>query len=200
MSPLWLLLIAWVFFYSFHSLLANSIFKDKLKLLIGDYFRFYRLIYNVLNIVMLSTILWYQFNIPKQYFLTTNIYTQGIGATIFIIGLVLLISAFSSFNKLEFAGFEQLTSNKQEIKRKTELITDNGMYAYVRHPLYFALILMFLGALVFQPTYAMLIFVGITFIYLPIGVKMEEQKLIGEFGKDYIKYRKKVKMLIPFIY
>jgi protein-S-isoprenylcysteine O-methyltransferase Ste14 len=35
-------------------------------------------------------------------------------------------------------------------------------------------------------------------IYVIIGTKLEERKLVLEFGDTYIQYQKEVPMLIPF--
>jgi protein-S-isoprenylcysteine O-methyltransferase Ste14 len=35
-------------------------------------------------------------------------------------------------------------------------------------------------------------------VYIIIGTKLEEKKLVLEFGEAYIKYQKEVPMLIPF--
>jgi protein-S-isoprenylcysteine O-methyltransferase Ste14 len=35
-------------------------------------------------------------------------------------------------------------------------------------------------------------------IYVLIGTKLEEKKLVLEFGETYIKYQQEVPMLIPF--
>jgi protein-S-isoprenylcysteine O-methyltransferase Ste14 len=45
-----------------------------------------------------------------------------------------------------------------------------------------------------------LITVLISLAYLEIGIYLEEQKLVEEFGNDYKIYRQKVKKIIPFIY
>ena len=35
-------------------------------------------------------------------------------------------------------------------------------------------------------------------IYVIIGTKLEERKLVLEFGETYVKYQQEVPMLIPF--
>jgi protein-S-isoprenylcysteine O-methyltransferase Ste14 len=40
----------------------------------------------------------------------------------------------------------------------------------------------------------------VTLIYLIIGSRLEEQKLIREYGAAYEGYRKKVKSLIPWVW
>lgn len=35
-------------------------------------------------------------------------------------------------------------------------------------------------------------------IYIIIGIKLEEKKLVLEFGDTYVKYQQEVPMLIPF--
>jgi protein-S-isoprenylcysteine O-methyltransferase Ste14 len=37
------------------------------------------------------------------------------------------------------------------------------------------------------------------FIYILVGIKLEEKKLVITFGEEYRSYQKKVKQLIPYI-
>jgi protein-S-isoprenylcysteine O-methyltransferase Ste14 len=111
-----------------------------------------------------------------------------------ILGLVVLIIASTTFNLKEFLGFE----NSME-KTQTQLVT-KGIYKFMRHPLYTGTILLLSGYFLYAPTLSVLIFLILTFIYIEIGSRLEEKKLLIEFGNEYAEYCKVVKRYFPFIY
>jgi protein-S-isoprenylcysteine O-methyltransferase Ste14 len=81
-----------------------------------------------------------------------------------------------------------------------KLIT-NGPYRVVRHPIYFTFSGLFIStALVITPPAALLI-ATILFIWGSIQrIHSEEILLLEEFGDEYLEYRNRVSMFIPFIY
>lgn len=86
-----------------------------------------------------------------------------------------------------------------EVEKKQKLI-DTGLYAIVRHPMYFSVLLIFLSIpLILGSLYGFYIF--LTFpIILIIRIKNEEKVLLKELP-GYSKYKFKVKYkLIPYIW
>lgn len=195
-----LLFLAWSAYFALHSFLAHQKTKDKMKQWLGEYFRFYRLGFNVISIALLLLILLFQFSLPNTPFIQEGLWLSISGIIIFTIGLLILLYSFYTFNLAEFFGFQQMKNADSSKQKEEKQLIKSGLYAYVRHPLYFGVILLLLGALLYLPYYSTLIFVAVVFIYLPIGVHLEEQKLIDEFGREYQQYQREVKMLIPFIY
>ena len=65
----------------------------------------------------------------------------------------------------------------------------------MRHPMYLALIV-YLWSQTLSITEVVIN--SVLTIYIIIGTKLEERKLILEFGDAYIKYKQEVPMLIPF--
>ena len=106
------------------------------------------------------------------------------------------VIALGSYDMREFTGLSYLDETDPD---PGELIT-TGLNRYVRHPLYFAGILLMMGYLLIFFTDVNLLLVAIIFIYLIIGAQYEEKKLEATFGEDYRKYQEKVKMLIPFVF
>jgi len=84
-----------------------------------------------------------------------------------------------------------------EIKEKAKLIT-TGAYAYIRHPMYFAVLLIMLGVVTthFNLTSG-LIYLGLILILFLKAQK--EEKLWSQKSTAYKKYMKTTKMFIPFI-
>jgi protein-S-isoprenylcysteine O-methyltransferase Ste14 len=74
------------------------------------------------------------------------------------------------------------------------------MYQYVRHPLYFATVILILALFLLVPTQKMLLVLLISYSYILIGSRLEERKLVAIFGEEYQAYQKTVKALIPYLY
>ena len=71
-----------------------------------------------------------------------------------------------------------------------------GGYKYVRHPLYFGLLLAFWSTPTMTVTH--LVFAAITTVYILVGIQLEERDLVDIHGKAYVEYRHQVPMLVPF--
>jgi protein-S-isoprenylcysteine O-methyltransferase Ste14 len=89
-------------------------------------------------------------------------------------------------------------STRIEKQDKHELIT-NGMYCYVRHPLYLALILLLTGTNLMLNSYYSWAAELVCVYFIIVRIKHEEAFLLKEFV-EYRGYMKKVKRLIPFVY
>jgi protein-S-isoprenylcysteine O-methyltransferase Ste14 len=93
----------------------------------------------------------------------------------------------------EFLGVRQLRRGTREIN-DLEHFHISTFHRFVRHPWYF-LILVLLWTRDMS-TNQLLIYALVT-LYLFIGSRLEERKLIVYHGKVYEKYRKRVAGLIP---
>lgn len=114
-----------------------------------------------------------------------------IGAPLTILGLVLALWARVTLGRN--------WSGAVVIKRDHELIM-RGPYAILRHPIYTAILLMFVGTLLAVGTIEA--FVGFLLIATGLWIKMgrEERLMMRQFPDDYPAYRQRVKRLIPFIW
>ncbi|WP_345991138.1 isoprenylcysteine carboxylmethyltransferase family protein [Chryseobacterium sp. Chry.R1] len=128
----------------------------------------------------------------SDFVITDSVWIVYTGQALIIIGIVCRYLIIRSLGK--YFTVDVTIREDHKIKK-------DGLYHYVRHPSYTFALLTFLGlglylnnwisfALAFIPP-------CIAFSY---RIKIEEQVLIGQFGDDYIQYRKATKKLIPFIY
>lgn len=191
-----LLAILWIAYYGMHSILASMRAKRFVASRFPKIWRYYRVAYNVIAVLGAGVIFMYQWSLPTVMQMPTKAWMLCLGAIIIFIGLFIGGAAFLSFDKSEFFGLKQLEGKPE---KKGKLLT-SGLYSMVRHPLYFALILIISGYLLYSFHLSNLIFAICTFTYLLIGTKLEEAKLVETFGRDYLAYRHKVKMLIPFLF
>lgn len=179
-----LLALAWATFYGLHSILASTPIKKKLNLSQRNY----RLCYNAVALTSLSAVLWVHFGLASPTIFTRTIATDIIGFGLIVGGLWV---HFLTFQQLSIHAFLGILPEVQG-----DLVA-KGIYAYLRHPIYLGILLIMLGLMLLQPITSNLISLLVTLLYLPFGIRFEEQKLIAEFGDTYQQYCKKVPSLFP---
>lgn len=181
---------AWILYFFIHSFLATNAVKLYVEKRVPALFPCYRICYNGIAFIGLIPLLYLSVFLPDTYLLSLN-WLSPIGYILIATGLVLLYLAFKAFDGAEFLGIK---------KEKMPELVLSGMYRYVRHPLYFATIILILGLFLLVPTQKMLLVLLISYNYILIGFRLEERKLVAVFGEEYQSYQKKVKGLIPYLY
>ena len=85
--------------------------------------------------------------------------------------------------------------------QKDQKVVDYGPYLLVRHPAYTGLLMSMIGMFVALQSLASILAILVLFS-LAIGyrIHVEEKLLVSELGDDYIRYMKKTKRLIPFVF
>ena len=121
---------------------------------------------------------------------STSILSSLLGLTIFLLGLVVGIFALLR-NKLGNFNIQP------KMKENAELIT-TGIYAYIRHPMYLAVILMMLGVLISSPTLLEALLFILLIMVLLLKAKREEAIWVQE-SEVYVAYKKRTKLFIPFV-
>jgi len=77
------------------------------------------------------------------------------------------------------------------------MVIDTDVYARLRHPMYFASLLMYLGFVILSLSVVSLIIFVVAIMFYVYLCRYEEQVLIEKLGDDYRAYRKRVPMLFP---
>lgn len=192
-------LLLLLLYFALHSALASTAVKTAFERGLGaEAYRFYRLGYNVISIILLAFLLQWVFR-PEPSMLPEPFAGQTLlGLLLLGVGAVFNILPMLHYGLGEFMGFDQIFYKKPAGTQDNKLNT-SGLNNYVRHPLYFGLILMLTGAFLLHPTMPMLIFFLSVVLYLPFGIYFEEKKLVKQFGEDYKAYQQRVKCLIPFV-
>jgi len=80
-----------------------------------------------------------------------------------------------------------------------EDLRSDGPYGLVRHPIYFAWLLLVWSVPFMNGT--RLSFAAISTLYLVVAIPFEERSLVAHFGPAYAKYQKKVRWrMLPLVY
>ena len=184
-----ILTFIWFIYFVLHSIFADNRTKEKLK----NIAKYYRLIYSVIALLMIFPIAFYMIIIPTEWLLEKNIVSKFLGLMLATYGIIIFKMSLKSYNISEFLGLKQAKQDKTIQKNLSNI----GLLKYVRHPMYSGSLLLIWGYFVFAPHLANLITVICFTLYFIIGTKLEEKKLVEEFGAAYTDYQKKVPMLIP---
>jgi protein-S-isoprenylcysteine O-methyltransferase Ste14 len=81
----------------------------------------------------------------------------------------------------------------------TSVLVREGLYKYIRHPLYLSLLLLGTGVMLKDPGLLQLILGAVNLIAICLTARMEEKEMIARFGGEYFQYMKETKMFVPFI-
>ncbi len=111
-----------------------------------------------------------------------------IGILISLIGVALVISGWKQIHKDYWS--------KEEGQGK--LVT-NGIYKYIRHPQYTGFFMITFGMMSEWATLPLIILYSLLLVLYYKLAKKEEADVVKEFGNEYIEYRKRTKMFIPYI-
>ena len=86
-----------------------------------------------------------------------------------------------------------------EISPKTKNLVVSGPYKNTRNPMLFGAFLIYLAFALFINSITSVVIVCAIFVFmLTVVVKMEEKRLLKDFGNQYEEYRKKVSKFIPW--
>lgn len=193
MNPYFLLAFAWLLYYILHSVFASSQVKSVFQRWMGKSYKYYRLIYTVFNFLGLIVILLYQYSFRSAYLFMPGTLIYVAAAVLLLPGLILMgISLKKYFLLLSGVRSLYMPSDSPELKIE-------GVHRFVRHPLYLGTILAVWGLFLIWPTISNLIAVVLLTAYVIVGIGFEEKKLINEFGEDYVRYKRDVPMLVPFV-
>ena len=106
--------------------------------------------------------------------------------------LGLVLSIFAAFNLGK--NLTPLPCPKDDAQ-----LVRTGLYRFVRHPIYFGVLMVALGWLLMYPYVLILVYVVALLIFFDLKTRREEVWLLERFP-EYLDYQSSVKKLIPWVY
>jgi protein-S-isoprenylcysteine O-methyltransferase Ste14 len=137
-------------------------------------------------------------NLSNWFYKPFSVY-QIISWLLFIISLFLILHSYHLLVRIGKPSSKRKDPSLFGLEKTTELVTE-GVYRYIRHPVYSSLLFLAWGVFFKNPSYIGIFLVGIATFFLIITAKMEEVENIKYFGDEYIAYMKHTKMFIPYIF
>jgi Putative protein-S-isoprenylcysteine methyltransferase len=183
----------WVIYCVLHSLLANSVLKENLRNWMRSYFYMYRIFYTLFAFITLVLIVYYGLSIRTKLVFDPSLIIKIGGLLIGSAGLVLMLVCIKKY----FLSLSGLKSLIREEYFNELLIT--GVHKYVRHPLYTGTFAFLWGLFLIYPYWNLFVSNVIITAYTLVGINLEEEKLIREFGDQYRLYRQRVPKLLPHL-
>lgn len=184
------LVLLWAVFYASHSALASLKVKRKVELTWKMDLKWYRLFYSIFSLVFISYLLLFSADLPYRQMFPTSPFGSYVGYMLATFGTIILVRSFKAISIGSFLGYRPK-------KQENETLQTEGMYRHTRHPLYGALLLLFLGYFFISPSLVVLLHTICLSIYLPIGIYFEEKNLITLFGAKYLRYQQEVPAFFP---
>jgi methanethiol S-methyltransferase len=183
------LALALTVFYTLHSLLAWTGVKRWVFARVGNE-RWYRLAYTVISLLLFAWVcLAYAGAGHHHAFWATGLLILIAGWSLVLLGAYLAGVAVLRFGGMAFLGL---------VPELPVTLVRNGLHGRVRHPIYSGVILSLAGWLCLSPDWPTVLSILITLLYLPIGIQLEEVKLIAVHGDAYRRYREEVPALVPW--
>jgi protein-S-isoprenylcysteine O-methyltransferase Ste14 len=198
MNPYLHLIIHWLLFYGVHSAMASTRAKDWVSQHAKGSVPYYRFMYNGVSLLLFFMAVWVQTEIEEERWYSSQVLFI-LGLVLMILGLVMAYLSFRNYQMSEFLGLMQWR-NKTFNAAISEELKINGLNQLMRHPLYTASYLLLFGYLMYKPCWGSFIFSFIGCVYLYVGARWEEKKLLKQFGSAYQNYQMNVPMFWPRIF
>lgn len=125
-------------------------------------------------------------------------FSQIVSWILLAISLYLVIEGVVRFRKASKHGIRRVDEKLYRFEKTTELVT-NGIYRYIRHPMYSSLLFLTWGIWFKQPLVITLPVALLSSVLLWLTATRDEKECISYFGDSYRSYMNGTKRFIPFI-
>lgn len=179
-----------------HSIFARSRFKRMVSGAVSPALEraFYTLVASILFLVV--CVFWQ--HVPGALYAVPAPW-RWLGYAAQAAGLWLTFAGSRALDVLDLSGVRQVLQDRAGDTPRPHALETSGVYAVVRHPLYFGWALFVFGAP--DMTLTRFTFAVVSTAYLAIAIPFEERSLVATFGADYDAYRRQVRWrMLPFVY
>lgn len=191
-SEVTLFIVRFFLFAVVHSILALPYLKLQFTGRSDHLFRFYRLYYNLISLLLFGWVM-AAFRSSSILYVVPGVWSL----VLYFMQLVFLVILFACVSQTGTAAFLGIPAVRADELKAPRLVT-NGCYRIVRHPLYLFSMLFLLSNPVISSRWLLLTLVSA--VYFFIGARLEERRLRLAFGSEYEAYQRTVPFMFPRIF
>jgi methanethiol S-methyltransferase len=182
--------LAWLLYFAVHSALASLAAKDWIATHWPRFAPYYRLAYNLVASLLLIPPLWLSHTSQAAPLWTWHGIGRWVADGLALAAITGFWWSLRYYDIREFLGLSQAHDPGH-----SQRFSLSPFHRFVRHPWYFfGLVIIWTRDM----SLAWLVSCLAITLYLAIGSRLEERKLVAEFGEPYRRYRRCVPGLIPF--
>ena len=190
-----ILALLWIVWCLLHSLLIDEGGVLRIKSVSGLFSRFYRIFYIIFSFVSLFPPLYYYHSLNPIVYYTFQGNMLFIPILLLSYGAVMMYLGCRAHDLSDFLGINRARYGERNIDEKDMQFCSSGILARVRHPWYG-------GGLALIWAVGQLSNVSLTVkiilsLYLIIGARLEEYRLLSKFGHKYAQYCEGVPRFFP---
>ncbi len=187
------LAIGSVAYFILHSLLASLRVKGFVQQRFPAALPAYRLLFNALSIILLLPLLWLVHRDPGPLLWAWQGPWHWLTMALSVLAFAGFIWATRAYDMSVFIGLRQWRERQQKAEDPGALHI-SSFHRFVRHPWYFFALLIIWSR---DQYLNQSVFYALATAYLIIGSRLEERKLVHQYGDAYRHYQRKVPGLIP---
>lgn len=124
---------------------------------------------------------------------------QCLSWLLLLLSIILVVHGFDILKRIGGQRIRECSPENLPFEN-TQYLVQDGLYSYIRHPMYTSLLLLAWGAFLKQINLPTIVAVAFVTLALFLTAKVEETENIVYFGSDYLFYRQRSKMFLPFIF
>lgn len=188
-----LVAVGWLCYFALHSALASLRIKNRLAARHPRLIPAYRLGYNALAVTLLIPLLWATYTLPSPALWAWNGPLFFVANGLAALAVVGFAWSLRYYDSAEFLGMRQWRE-RETSPMDQEQLQLSPLHRHVRHPWY-SLGLVILWTRDMNATW--LLTIAIITVYLFLGSRWEESRLVAYHGTTYRRYRDRVPGLIP---
>lgn len=190
--------LTWIVWCSLHSILISHWFTSLMHQTLGEFYRYYRIGYNLFSALTLLLPLWYGWHLKGLPLFSLDGPIAPLRFSTLAAALFFFIAGARKYDMSRFTGIFQARTGKQQGSISVdEKLDTSGVHRITRHPWYIGGILLLWS---YQSGFDAQSVISSTILtlYFIIGAMLEEKKLFAIFGSQYSQYQQDVSMLLPW--